>query len=115
MLSTHQNTIKNSGFENLTLRASGQVAVAVKSHAEILALTLDAWRSMEKKVFISAWITCGYINIDEMNLHARGDAQVVVEEAQNTLSDMFTPFGKQWSPQRCTAYEWQVQDWPICF
>lgn len=99
-----------SGFESLALRASGQVAVEVKSHKEVLELTLQAWQSLQRSVFSAAWISCGYVDDAHMDLHAPGSARRVIEEAQTSLSDLFSPYGKCWSPQRCMCYEWQIQD-----
>lgn len=98
-----------SGFEDLSLRASGQVAVEVRSHTEVLELTVTAWQSLERSIFTAAWISCGYVDVAHMDLLAPGDTRRIIEEAQTTLSDLFTPFGKNWTPQRCMCYEWQIQ------
>lgn len=65
---------------------------------------------MERAIFAAAWVSCGYVDTQHMDLHAPGRIQQVVEEAQETLSNLFTPYGKSWSPQRCMAYEWQIED-----
>ena len=100
----------SSGFEELSLRASGQVAYEVKSHEQILELTLEAWGSMEQSTFSAAWLSCGYVDVAQMNLHGPGDPRRIVEEARASLSDMFSCLGKNWTPQRCMSYEWQIQD-----
>ena len=78
----------------MSLRASGQVAYEVKSHEQILELTLEAWGSMEQSTFSAAWLSCGYVDVAQMNLHGPGDPRRIVEEARASLSDMFSCLGK---------------------
>ena len=96
----------------MTIRASGQVASEVTSYTEILELTLKAWKGMSFQTLAAAWVACGYIGESSINLQTPAGRQNLVEKAQTLLSDLFSPYGKDWSPQRCTCYEWQIKDWP---
>lgn len=53
-------------FHELELRASGQVKREVSDWSRIIDISLQAWQSMERKVFQSAWVVCGYVHPDAM-------------------------------------------------
>lgn len=109
-----QDNYHSPGFEDLPLRASGQPDVKVKSTLEILELTLKAWQSLPRSVFAAAWISCGYVSAEDMAVFDPNGSEplqkMTIEEANAFLSDMFSEYGKHWTPQRCTTYEWQVED-----
>ena len=101
------------GFEEKDLRACGQVRQEVRSYKEVLDLTLRAWRNLDRGVFQAAWVACGYFDYAHM---AQFDDKLDVtahtqSTAANVLADAFSCCGRgHWSPQRCTKYEWQLQD-----
>ncbi len=76
-------------------------------------MTQRAWESLERSVFQAAWVACGYFDYGHM---AKFDKQVDANElnmdmAKEKLADVFTVCGKgPFTPQRCTRYEWQLQD-----
>ena len=53
-------------FHELELRASGQVKREVSDGSRIIDISLEAWRSMERKIFQSACVVCGYVDPDAM-------------------------------------------------
>ena len=107
---SHHHVCQPAGFENLALRSSGQVAAEVKSYRDILELTLKAWKSLDYNTLAAAWVSCGYMDYRHMDAYNAASARELVQDAQTQLSDLFSPLGRDWSPQRCLSYEWQIQD-----
>lgn len=105
--------MSGAGFETLDLRASGQVAQQVKAYKDVMSLTLAAWQSLERSIFQAAWLVCGFFPQEhfamfDSNLDL---AEMGEDRCKEKLQDAFTVCGKgPWSPQRCTCYEWQLQD-----
>lgn len=96
-------------FSQVDMRASGQLAKAVKSWPEVIDLTLESWKSLPRNVFVSAWLLCGFFDEEHFRQFVGADS-VTLAEAKATLHEDFGEFGLQGTPQRCTAFEWQVQD-----
>lgn len=86
----------------------------VRSYPEILTLTVRAWCSLERRIFQAAWLACGYFSQSHMSRYNDEGADIsnlTAENAGKELSDMFDVCGRHpWSCQRCTRYEWQIQD-----
>ncbi len=96
-------------FSQVDMRASGQLVKAVKSWPEIIDLTLESWKALPRRIFVSAWLLCGYFDEQHFRDFVGADS-VTLAEAQATLHEDFGEFGLKGTPQRCTAFEWQVQD-----
>jgi len=80
---------------------------------EVIEMTVKAWASLERSVFQAAWVACGYFTYADL---AKFDKEVDpsmlnFDQAKEEVSDVFTVCGKgPFTPQRCTRYEWQLQD-----
>ena len=91
------------------MRGSGQIAMEARPLIEIVDLTLSAWEALDRKVFQSAWIICGYTTQDELAVfdgQARGLDRAA---AHSALSDAFTKYSRFFVPQYCTTMEWQIK------
>ena len=93
-------------FEKLDIRANGQVKREVANWLSVAEMSYKAWTSLERKVFQSAWIVCGYVDslvgTEHMELPS-------MKEAQELFNDLFKDYGVASTPQRCTSFEWQIQ------
>ena len=78
---------------------------------EIAKISLEAWKQLDRAVFQAAWVICGYTTVEELSVYDGQLAAVGMdaEVAQQTLSDLFSKYGKHFTPQLCTAMEWQVK------
>ncbi|CAK9082770.1 unnamed protein product [Durusdinium trenchii] len=113
MHNIHPPRVNPGGFEELDIKASGQVAASVQPWVDILKLTNDAWWSLSNKVHQSAWLICGYF--DHTHFLECSSSQVAVEslEAAKQLLDptrILEGSGLQPTPQFCTVFEWQLED-----
>ena len=73
----------------------------------IVELSYNSWWQLDRKIFQSAWIACGYMQWDDMP-HETKDPPITMEDARQVL-DVFGKLGTG-TPQWCTVYEWQIQD-----
>ena len=88
---------------------------------EILAITDEAWQSLDDRVFRSAWMVCGYMEEDHF-LGAKSKEEAAEIHTAAHAKKFLNPFdfglalscSVPWTPQMCTRYEWQVEDTP-CF
>eukprot|EP00438_Fugacium_kawagutii_P017349 Skav229819 [mRNA] locus=scaffold567:437535:446872:- [translate_table: standard] len=68
---------------------------------------------MERSIFQAAWLVCGYFPKEHFSIYdtSLNPADMDVKKCEEKLSDAFAICGKgPWSPQRCTVYEWQLQE-----
>ena len=113
------NTYPRSlGYETLDLRPSGQPDVRVRDYSEVLETTLKCWQSLPTSLFQSAWVVCGYV--EPSHFDGLGGRVFSMADATKILnpSGVFQACGIRSSPQRCQAYEWQIEDKPaqtLCF
>lgn len=112
-LSMHANLRNRPAFEDVSMRASGQLVREVKSWLEIVHISLEAWRQLDRRIFQSAWMLCGYFGEDHMAKFQGEDVATVLTFADATklLSAVGPLKGFQGTPQRCVAFEWQIQAW----
>lgn len=73
----------------------------------IVELSFEGWCQLDRKIFQSAWIACGYMEWKDMP-HGTQDPPITMEDARQVL-DVFGKLGTG-TPQWCTVYEWQIQD-----
>ncbi|CAK9114704.1 Uncharacterized protein (Fragment), partial [Durusdinium trenchii] len=107
-LSMHADLRSRAAFEEVSMRASGQLVREVKSWLSVVNLSLDAWRQLDQKVFQSAWLLCGYFGEEHFaKYQGSGVSSVTFDDAMKILSSPFGPL--KGTPQRCTVFEWQVQ------
>ncbi|CAK9114494.1 Uncharacterized protein (Fragment) [Durusdinium trenchii] len=98
-----------TGFEDLDIKASGQIAASVQNMRRVLELSLQAWNSIPIRVFQASWIVTGYFEsshfppIDQTPSDI-GAAQKVLDPAGVSGGSL------PGTPQFCHKYEWQVQD-----
>ncbi|CAJ1437547.1 unnamed protein product [Effrenium voratum] len=99
-------------FQEMDLRSSGHVYMSVKGWSEVVDMTLEAWNSLERKVFQSAWLLCGLFDWPHMQRFAINENTPVItlDHAQALLHDEFAKYGLASTPQRCTTFEWQIQE-----
>lgn len=108
-------------YHEVDLKASGQLNYKVKPWADVIKLTWDAWCAMEPRVFEAAWLTTGLVPNDHFSRlnpanglsESSGHVNLSLEEAKDVLSDIFIEMGYGHTPQRCTQFEWQLEDWPF--
>ncbi|CAK9082833.1 unnamed protein product [Durusdinium trenchii] len=97
-------------FEDLDIKASGQIAASVQNMRRVLELSLQAWNSIPIRVFQASWIVTGYFEsshfppIDQTPSDI-GAAQKVLDPAGVSGGSL------PGTPQFCHKYEWQVQDY----
>lgn len=102
-------TVSCQGFEDLDIKASGQIAASVQNMRRVLELSLQAWNSIPIRVFQASWIVTGYFEsshfppIDQTPSDI-GAAQKVLDPAGVSGGSL------PGTPQFCHKYEWQVQD-----
>lgn len=92
---------------NGTQMHTGQIEIEAPRWMEIVQLSYDAWCQMDQRIFKAAWIACGYMRWEDMPSEA-ADVPLTLEDARQVL-DVFGKLGGG-SPQRCTCYEWQIQE-----
>jgi hypothetical protein len=98
-----------SSLHHLVLMSSaGQVEMQAPQWMTIIENSYKAWIKMERKIFQSSWIACGYRDWSEMTTGDTNEPPVTLEDARQLL-DVWGNLG-QGTPQRCTCYEWQLQD-----
>eukprot|EP00435_Cladocopium_sp_Y103_P033811 s1426_g8.t1 len=99
------------GFENLDLKGSGQVAASVRPAVEIAQMSVDCWFALDRKVFESAWLVCGYFSVQHFESF-RGNMAGVdsLEEAVHVVdpADVLGGSSLCHTPQYCSKYEWQI-------
>ncbi|CAK9022189.1 unnamed protein product [Durusdinium trenchii] len=96
-------------YHEVDLRACGQLVRTADNWEGVVNLTLGAWESMPRRVFSSAWLVCGYFDQSHFQ-NFLGAEVLTIEEAKSLLCDSFAEYGLASTPQRCTRYEWQIQD-----
>lgn len=96
------------GFENLEIRGSGQIRAEVKSFLEVVDVTRRAWELLDGSVFRAAWMTCGYFTAEHFRQFE--DVPALDLESARRLLEPYE--GANGAPQRCVAFEWQIQATP---
>ena len=94
-----------AGFEELEIRGSGQIRAEVKSFLEVVDVTTKAWELLDSSVFRAAWMTCGYYTAEHFRQFE--DAPPLDLESARRLLEPYE--GANGAPQRCVAFEWQIQ------
>lgn len=82
---------------------------------KIIQMSVDAWQNLAKSVFESSWVVTGYFEPEHFQ-QFHGTAAVPTAQAAKTVLD---PTGLlaggsttlSPTPQFCTQFEWQLQDW----
>ena len=105
----HSDLRKRENFHELELRATGQIKRAVGDWGSVIALTHEAWMSLERKIFQSAWVVTGYVDGESMVGTDHGPPIPSLNEAQGLLHNAFQEYGMANTPQRCTCFEWQIE------
>ena len=105
------------GFEKLDLKASGQVAQAVRPLSEIMKISLDCWQSLSRKTLESSWMVCGYFGPEHFHQFRDSNDGPGVKDFQEALkiadpADVLSGSSLTHSPQWCTTYCWQFQEQP---
>ena len=90
-----------------SLACRGQVEILAPNWISIVELSFEGWCQLDRKIFQSAWIACGYMEWKDMP-HGTQDPPITMEDARQVL-DVFGKLGTG-TPQWCTVYEWQIQD-----
>ena len=99
---------KRPTYESMPLRASGQLERAVPAWMQIVELSLEAWKQLDRKVFKAAWVACGYFAWEDMPME-ENEVPICLEDTRVVL-DVFGKLGG--TPQRCMCFEWQMKDDP---
>lgn len=100
------------GYETLDLKASGQVAASVKPVIDIIKISYDAWRELDRRVFIAAWMITGYFSADHFPQDTSAEQVEHMEHAKTIIDPcgLFDTCSIDPTPQMCTRYEWQIED-----
>ena len=56
-----------SRFHEVDLRSSGHLHQEVLPWVEIVKMTYKAWTRMDRRIFQSAWLLCGYFSEEHMS------------------------------------------------
>ena len=90
-----------------------EVAASVKSIAEVLELTLVAWKAIPVKVFQASWIVTGYFGPEHFASLPDVHPVVDLSDAHNVLDpgNVLSGCSLMATPQYCTRFEWQIQDY----
>ena len=99
-----RNPLNHSGATSML--ALGQVERSVPDWSKIVEISYDAWTSLPAKVFQASWIACGYTKWEDYPENPQ-ETPITIEDCREVL-DVFG--GLQGTPQRCTCFEWQIED-----
>ncbi|CAK9092325.1 Uncharacterized protein (Fragment) [Durusdinium trenchii] len=106
------NLRERARYETLDLKASGQVAASVKPVIDIIKISYDAWRELDRRVFIAAWMITGYFSADHFPQDTSAEQVEHMEHAKTIIDPcgLFDTCSIDPTPQMCTRYEWQIED-----
>ena len=99
-------------FSSLNLRANGQIQREVANWLQVIEISYKAWTSLERRIFQSSWVVCGYVDPESMVASEHPAQMPSLNEAQQELAELFKPYGLANTPQRCTTFEWQIEAQP---
>ena len=85
---------------------------SVKSYPEILGITFEAWTELPLKVHQAAWMVTGYFSTQHFE-EAKCDVVGSPDEAKKILDpcSVLDDCKMIVTPQFCSRFEWQIQDW----
>ncbi|CAK9086713.1 unnamed protein product [Durusdinium trenchii] len=79
------NLRERARYETLDLKASGQVAASVKPVIDIIKISYDAWRELDRRVFIAAWMITGYFSADHFPQDTSAEQVEHMEHAKTII------------------------------
>lgn len=108
-----QTSFELTCFKCAFLQFLGQLEIEAPDWMSIVEISYRAWTSLPPRVFQAAWISCGYVTSEDLPIH-QTEPPISMEDARQVL-DVFGKLGGG-TPQRCTCFEWQIQDCtiPVC-
>lgn len=78
---------------------------------DIIDITYQAWRELDVKVFVAAWMVTGYFDAEHFADASAAPPVVNMEAAIDILdpAHILENCNLSTTPQMCTKYEWQIE------